>query len=167
MIQKRSLLQQLKKLNKLYNEVLLGGDNDLPKYYSRLAVLELGSWVEECMDEIVKSYLKRKRISEKQNTDYVDDIIKKNHGFHYENNFCLMIRRTLGVIILERVEKHMNSTLKQGLESALTKIYPERNDHAHKPIRSALNFTSPSICISLFNDIYFGLLEKPLNPNTF
>ena len=62
MIQKRPLLHQLKKLNKLYGEALLGSDNELPKYYSRLAVLELGSWVEECMKDIVRYYPKRKRL---------------------------------------------------------------------------------------------------------
>ncbi len=159
MIQKCSLLHQLKKLNKLYNDALLGGDNELPKYYSRLAVLELGSWVEECMDDIVKCYPRRKKIREISNRQYIDDIVINNSGFDYNDNFRKMLKRISGIIILECVEKRMNSTLKQGLESALTKIYPERNDHAHKPIRSAPNFTSPSICISLFNDIYDGLRE--------
>ena len=159
MIQKRPLLQQLKKLNKLYNEALLGSDNELPKYYSRLAVLELGSWVEECMKDIVRFYPKRKRLKEKPNHDYINTIVNENYGFDYNKNFRKMLKRVSGIVVLERVERRMNPTLKQGLESALTKIYPERNDHAHKPIRSAPNFTSPSICISLFNDIYSGLNE--------
>lgn len=159
MIQKRPLLHQLKKLDKLYNDVLLGSDIELPKYYSRLAVLELGSWVEECMDDIVKCYPKRKKIREVSSRQYIDDIVIKNYGFDYNDNFRKMLKRVSGIILLERVERKMNSTLKQGLESALTKIYPERNDHAHKPIHLAPNFTSPSVCISLFDDIYKGLRE--------
>jgi hypothetical protein len=159
MIQKRPLLHQLKKLDKLYNDALLGNDNELPKYYSRLAVLELGSWVEECMDDIVKCYPKRKKIQEVSSRQYIDDIVIKNHGFNYNDNFRKMLKRISGIVLLERVERKMNSTSKQGLESALTKIYPERNDHAHKPIHLAPNFTSPSVCISLFDDIYKGLKE--------
>lgn len=159
MIQKRPLLHQLKKLNKLYNDALLGSDIELPKYYSRLAVLELGSWVEECMDDIVKCYPKRKKIREASSRQYIDDIVIKNYGFDYNDNFRKMLKRVSGIVLLERVERKMNSTLKQGLESALTKIYPERNDHAHKPIHLAPNFTSPSVCISLFDDIYKGLRE--------
>ena len=159
MIQKRSLLHQLKKLNRLYNEALLGSDNELPKYYSRLAVLELGSWVEECMKDIVRCYPRRKRLREKPNHDYINTILNENYGFDYNKNFRKMLKRVSGIVVLERVEKRMNSTLKQGLESALTKIYPERNDHAHKPICSAPNFTSPSVCTSLFDDVYNGLRE--------
>lgn len=159
MIQKRPLLHQLKKLDKLYNDALLGSDIELPKYYSRLAVLELGSWVEECMDDIVKCYPKRKKIREVSSRQYIDDIVIKNYGFDYNDNFRKMLKRVSGIVLLERVERKMNSTLKQGLESALTKIYPERNDHAHKPIHLAPNFTSPSVCISLFDDIYKGLRE--------
>jgi len=159
MIQKRPPLHQLKKLNKLYNDALLGRDNELPKYYSRLAVLELGSWVEECMKDIVRCYPRRKRLKEKPNHDYINTIVNENYGFDFNKDFRKMIKRVSGIVILERVERKMDSTLKQGLESALTKIYPERNDHAHKPIRLAPNFTSPSICISLFEDIYKGLRE--------
>ena len=159
MIQKRPLLYQLKKLDKLYNDVLRGNDDDLPKYYSRLAVLELGSWVEECMKDIVRCYPKRKRLKEKPNHDYINTIVNENYGFDFNNNFRKMIKRVSGIIILECVERKINSTLKQGLESALTKIYPERNDHAHKPIHLAPNFTSPSVCISLFDNIYEGLRE--------
>ena len=159
MIQKRPLLHQLKKLDKLYNGVLLGSDSELPKYYSRLAVLELGSWVEECMKDIVRCYPRRKHLKEPPNHDYINTIVNDSRGFDFNKNFRKMIKRVSGIVILERVEKKVNSTLKQGLESALTKIYPERNDHAHKPIHLALNFTSPSICISLFGDIYRGLEE--------
>jgi hypothetical protein len=159
MIQKSLLLHQLKKLNKLYNDALLGSDSELPKYYSRLSVLELGSWVEECMDDIVKCYPKRKRIREVSSRQYIEDIVTKNYGFDYNENFRKMLKRVSGIVILERVERKMNANLKQGLISALTKIYPERNDHAHKPIHLAPNFTAPSICISLFNDIYEGLKE--------
>ncbi len=159
MIQKRSLLLQPKKLNKLYNKALLGSDVDLPKYYSRLAVLELGSWVEECMKDIVQCYPRRKRLRDRPNVDYMNTILNENYGFDYNRNFRKMLKRISGIVVLERVERKMNPVLKQGLESALTIVYPERNDHAHKPIRSAPNFTSPSVCVSLFNDIYKGLEE--------
>lgn len=159
MIQKRSLLLQLKKINKLYNEALFGSDIDLPKYYSRLAVLELGSWVEECMKDIVRCYPRRKRLRDRSSHDYMNTILNENYGFDYNKNFRKMLKQVSGIIVLESVERKMDSVLKQGLVSALTKVYPERNDHAHKPIRSAANFTSPSVYMSLFSDIYNGLAE--------
>ena len=165
MIQRRSLLIQLKKLDKLYKETLLhSSDVDLPKYYSRLAVLELGGWIEECIDHIVFYCMLRgrNRLRKRANIRHLKELVKKNYGFHYNNNFREILKHSVGFVVLERVERNMNLNLKQGLESALTKIYPERNDHAHRPIRSAQNFTAPSICISLFNDIYngFGEYEK-------
>lgn len=159
MIKRRALLLQLKRFDKLYNESLLSDDINLPKYYSRLAVLELGSWVQGCMEEIIRNYPKQKRLNDKSSYDYVNTILDRNSGFDYKNNFRRMLKSVSGIVVLERVEKRMNPILKQGLDSALTKVYPERNDHTHKPLQSAPNFTSPSICISLFSDIYSGLEE--------
>jgi len=153
MIQKRLLLRQLKKLDKLYNSALFSSDKELPKYYSRLAVLELGSWINECMKDIVKCYPERKGLKEKANHDYIKEIVGKNSGFDFNNNFRKMIKQVSGIVILERIERKMNSTSKQGLESALTKIYQERNKHAHKPIHLTKDFTAPSVCVSLFHNI--------------
>lgn len=161
MIQKRLFLFQLKKLDKLYEDALYGRDIELPKYYSRLAVLELGSWIEECMDELVFYYTLRgrKRLRERANIQYLENLVKNNYGFHYNSNFRRMLKQTIGLVVLERIEKKMDSNLRQGLESALTQTRLERNQHAHKPIHISPKFTSPSVCLSLFNNIYNGLEE--------
>lgn len=157
MILKRDLLRQLKKLDILYNEALLSGDSDLPKYYSRLAVLELGGWIEACMDELAHCYPRRKRLRSISNKQYVNDVIDRNYGFSYKDNFRKIIKKVCGVVILEKVENRMNATRKQALESALSLLYPERNEHAHQTISRSPQFTAPSVCISLFKDIFDGL----------
>jgi len=159
MTPKRPLINQLKNLDRLYRNAVLGADPNLPKYYSRLAVLELGSWIEECMKEIVFSYPKRKRIKERSNLDYVASILHCNYGFDYKKNFRKMIKSVSGIVVLEKTEQMMDQTLKQGLKSALTLLYPERNNHAHKPIRLTPGFTAPSVCLAQFEVIYKGLLE--------
>lgn len=159
MIKKIALINQLKKLDKLYKEALLSSDINLPKYYSRLAVLELGSWTEECMKEIVRCYPRKKRIKETSSLDYIKTVVDRNFGFDYNKNFRKMIKKVSGIVVLEQVERNMNQSLKQGLESTLTVLYPERNNHAHKPLLATPNFTTPSVCLALFKDIANGLNE--------
>jgi hypothetical protein len=160
MIPKRYTSLQLKKLDGLYNSaVTSGSDPDFPKYYSRLAVLEVGGWIEDSMDDLVRLYSRRKRIKIKAYLDYVEEIIGRNYGFGYENNFKKMMRAALGATLLSNVESGMDVVKKQALESALSVLYPERNQHAHRSIRTAISFTAPSVCQAHFNDVYTGLKE--------
>lgn len=159
MIAKTASLNQLKKLDKLYNAAILGSDPDLPRYYSRLAVIELGGWIEECMDDLARCHPRRKKLRTSEGRNYVDNIVKDNHGFEYNRNFRRMMKKIVGIVILEKTEQKMNIIRKQALESSLTVLYPERNEHAHIPIKTAPNFTTPSVCIAHFNQIYDGLQE--------
>lgn len=160
MIPKKYILQELKKIDKLYEQAVISGDVVLSKLYSKLGVIELSGWVEECMDDLVRGCVKKKRLKEKQNLAYVEKkIIKPNHSFDYGENFRVMLSKTIGIIKLEFIEKKMNQIKKQGLDSSLTQLKPERNSHSHQTIRSASMFTAPSVCISLWSQIYDGLEE--------
>lgn len=151
--------RQIKKLEQLYNQASLGTDPDLPKLYSKLAVMELCSWTEECMDSIILGMIKRRRLKEKQNLDIVALYIKKTFGFDFDYHFRQMLYKTMGIVDLERLEKKMDSIKIQKLKGALSQLKPERDSHAHETIRTAKTFTAPSVCLQLFYDIKDGLNE--------
>ena len=160
MIGKADLEQQLEKLNQLYLQSQANGspDPDLEKYYSRLAVLELGSWVEDCMDDLAMLHPST-HLNPGPELNSIKDTVDSTHGFDYDENFRKLMKKIVGVVALYHLEDKMDAIKKGALKAALTKIYPERNDHAHKPIRNTTSFTAPSLCISLLDDIYKGFVE--------
>jgi hypothetical protein len=151
------LRKQLEKLDGLYNVSI--SDPELPKYYSRLAVLELSGWIEEEIDDLVRYCPQKALIVSGSDFDFVNSVINKNSGFDYKENLRKMMKQTVGVITLNRIEAKLDPVLKLSLESALTILRSERNDHAHKPISSANKFTAPSICLSRLEDVFRGFEE--------
>lgn len=152
--------REINKLGRLYLQASSGSDVYLPKLYSKLSVLELCGWTEECMDSLISGQIKRKRLRETRNIDYINNIvIKRTWGFKYEDHFRKMLIQTIGISKLEWIEKKMNQNKKTSLEAALTKLYPERDSHAHTTVRTAKIFTAPSVCIVLLKNIKEGLFE--------
>ena len=100
MVSKTYILKEPNKLNKLYNRAIKDGDQDLQKFYSKLALLELCGWIEESMDNVVQGI--KRRLKDEKNKEYVDSIIKQNYGFGYEGNFRNMlmgVRKTCSKVL--------------------------------------------------------------------
>ena len=111
------------------------------------------------MDDLVAQYPRRAHLTNGPDSDFVRSIIDGNFGFDYKDNFRKMMKPVIGIVALHRAELKVNPISIRSLGSALSRLRPERNDHAHKPMHNATNFTTPSVCLSLLEDIFNGLSE--------
>ncbi len=151
MIVKTHILKTLKDLDKRFNA---SPSNFEATYYSKLAIIEGCGWIELTMDYIVKSYFDRK-IRTPKFTKICNSIVKRNYGFHYEDNFKKMLLPIIGVKQVEKLEVKLN---KRGLIAILfaeleaLKIH--RNDASHTYIRATTSYPSPSTVKGQIERIY-------------
>ncbi len=158
MVAKTYILKELNKIKRLYDKSMSGSDRDMPKYYSKLALLELCGWIEESMDDIIVKSSRRSRVKD---CKYINDFIERNHGFSYKN-FRNMIISLIGITEVERVENKVNKVNKQKLESSLKSLKSMRDNHAHTTLHgegSTKRLWAPSIILSKFNEVYEGLVD--------
>ncbi|OHB88806.1 MAG: hypothetical protein A3C38_03450 [Planctomycetes bacterium RIFCSPHIGHO2_02_FULL_50_42] len=163
MVSKTYILKEPNKLNKLYNRAIKDGDQDLQKFYSKLALLELCGWIEESMDNVVQGI--KRRLKDEKNKEYVDSIIKQNYGFGYEGNFRNMLIKAVGIHKVEQIERKIDGSKKDLFKSSLGTLREMRHDHAHSYIHSAtVRLHAPSAIRNHFNPVYDGLksFEKEL-----
>ena len=130
-------------------------------FYSKLAVLEVCGWIEETMDDIVKDCSNRK-IAKPSNQSDINELVKRNYGFHYKNNFRKMLIPIIGLSQIEKIEKHLSL---QGalpvLESKLDSLKIIRNQFAHTSTQIGIipNCNAPSVTRNDFLVIYNALRE--------
>lgn len=125
-------------------------------YFSKLALIELCGWIEQTMDSVIKDHSTGK-IIEADNINYLDkQIIKRTFGFHYEDNFRLMLMKLVGLITLEQIEIKLTVTGDLPvLSSQLEILKKKRNDAAHTAITGVtLNYDAPSIVKGYLNTIH-------------
>jgi hypothetical protein len=157
MVKKTIILKELNKLNVLYNNSKASTDIDLPKYYSKLALLELCGWIEESIDNLINEYADRK-INE---TTYIENVLDHNYSFDYKR-FKKMMITLVGLAGFEKIENKINIVNRARLESSLNSLKSMRDDHAHTTligIGSTRTLYTPSVIIPHLNDIYYGLRE--------
>lgn len=125
-------------------------------YYSKLATIELCGWLEESFDNIIITCANRK-LKEANNKKFVKkDVVKKNYGFHYENNIRPMLFKLIGLIELEKIEKRLERTGQISILSAnLTNLVGTRNDAAHTYLKGITRtYNAPSVALGYFRSIY-------------
>lgn len=155
MVSKTSILRNLSIISRLFNKA------SNPKevlFYSKLAILELCGWIEECMDNIVKNCANRK-LRNKDNLNFLEkEIIKKVHGFDYHNNFRKMLMQVIGLIRLEIIESRVNQTKLEHMKADLNALKEQRDPVAHTHIKgTTLRIDAPSITKQRFVNVYEGL----------
>ena len=155
MVAKKTILQNLKSLNKLYNSARFPKEN---LFYAKLAVLELSGWVEESMDSIVFGCIKKK-LKESKNIEDVKDMVSKNYGFSYENNFRKILINVIGIINVEKLERNVDSVKLQELKSTIGIIKKSRDIEAHTHISKIKTIDAPSVTMNNLQKIYSGLKE--------
>jgi len=156
MVNKTIIQQNLKRIDKLYNKHIGGIEAD---YYSKLALLEVCGWIEETMDDIVRSCA-RKHLKKQNSFDSIEKVIENTHSFKYQSNFQNMLRQLVGLINLEKLENNYNSIKFQLLASSLGTLKQYRDEHAHTYIKGQTNtFYAPSFTISHFYKVYDGLKD--------
>ncbi|QEF97896.1 hypothetical protein Mal15_19420 [Stieleria maiorica] len=155
MIVKAHIEKDLKRLNRLYTESLTGASSDVPIYYSKLAVLELAGWLEESFDLIAFRAMKGK-VSPGKFQNLVDDAVKKNHGFNYDNNFLVMMAKLIGLTHCEKLDRHLDSDASLSiLRSELNALQQQRRTAAHVNIaRTTLAFDAPSVSLARMQKVY-------------
>lgn len=157
MIIKKHILDSLQYFDECYNDSLTSESPNNSIYYSKLALLEYCGWIEESMDLIIK-----RSVKSKITTQYFRDailerqIIRKNHGFHYENNFLTMLIKSVGLQKAEKVHLFLDTNNHlQILKSELESVKERRDDAAHTRTTGATNtYDTPSVTIARLQKTY-------------
>jgi hypothetical protein len=157
MIARTSILQNLKRLDSLYNK---SKSTKQSLFLSKLAVLELCGWIEESMDDIVHRFSMR-GLRDSSNRNYVEEfIIKRTYGFEYDRHFRAMLISVIGLIYVEKLERKVNKTKFQNLKGTLESLKTYRDVEAHTHIKGVTKrFDAPSAIISKFFVVYDGLKD--------
>jgi hypothetical protein len=155
MINKTQIQDNLDQLEKLHQQYI-GDKKGL--YYSKLAILEACGWIEESMDDIVRSCAKH-YLTSSHNIDYVDNtIINRTNSFAYEQHFRQMIMRVLGIINTERLENILDQHKFVPMKSSLLTLKDRRDTQAHTHIKgTTMIIDAPSVTKKHFLNVYDGL----------
>lgn len=130
----------------------------LPAMYSKIAVIELCGWIEECMDEIIKSHH-----SKLQQRNYADKLllkVKKTFSFEYEK-FTDLKAYLIGHMGVEIVETKLDPVKFQNFKTAIGHLLGVRNScaHTHLKITATPQLIAPSVAIRYLNDVQLCLIE--------
>lgn len=123
---------------------------------SKLAIIELGGWVEERIDEIVYEYVQR-RLSDAEEIDRIKkEVIDKVYGFDYEADIRPMIEHVVGSVNYCLIKTElMHSGGYFILKSILGTLKHERNRVAHTHWTGVTRkLAAPSSTINWLNGIY-------------
>lgn len=157
MISKTTIQTNLRTLNAQYNKSTTSPR--LALFFSKLAVLELCGWIEESMDDVLLRCA-RKHLKQPSNLASVSDQIKKNSGFHYENNFRRLLISIIGLLNVERLESSVDQPKRAQMQAALKSLKIVRNSQAHTHLRGVTTtLNAPSWTISQFTPVYEGLID--------
>jgi len=157
MVGKTSILENLKRLETLYNESVTSEKKCL--FYSKLAILELCGWIEESMDDIVRKCANRK-LKENANQEHIDNTIKLTYGFVYDKHFRKMLIELIGLINVERLEMRIDKAKFQNMKSTLGLLRSFRDIEAHTHLKGTTRILdAPSATINKFSMVYEGLKE--------
>ncbi len=128
---------------------------------AKLAIIEVGGWVEMSMDDLVLRC--GKKLKESKNDDHLKKVIVKNTwGFDYEKNFRQMLIRAVGLVTVEKIELRLDGAKFAKLNAALDMLKTARNNVAHTYVKHPVvtaPIPAPMVVASYFNDIYDGLKD--------
>lgn len=128
-------------------------------FYSKLALLELGGWIEISLDEIFYREVKFRM----SNTSYIKEMkgsIKKNSGFAYEFNIRKVLIQLIGHHGIELLESNMNAATFIRFKAELISLRNSRNSEAHVYIKGTTrSIDAPSITRARIEPLHAGLLE--------
>lgn len=155
MISNTVILQTIANLDKLYqkNHGAIEG-----LYFAKLAILEVCGWIEESMDSIVLSYTNR-HLTESRNIDYTrDTIVERISSFDYNKHFRLMLMRVIGIILLERLERSLDTAKLSKMKGSLGILKAHRDEQAHTHIKGrTVHIDAPSVTARHFQNVHDGL----------
>lgn len=167
MIETSYIENRLKELNRLYSSAMSSSeDNELPLLYSKIAIIELGGWIEESRDELRDQLLK---IITHQNPEDCCKKIYPKHvsGFDYMDHFRKAIfERLIGLHGASELEAQLDEEINLVFKSSMGTLWYQRNICAHRTIKGTqVSIQSPSSTMKQFKNIEPGLkqLEAAIN----
>lgn len=135
---------------------LFNGSQAIPQnmyYFSKLAILDLGGWVEQSVDELVMG-LNHKVIK----SDDIDQKILQNvYGFNYDAHMRPMFIKSIGLSNIELVENNVDKNRHLVLKSSLSTLKTSRDRLAHSYTDVTNIISSPQITLNELNKIHSGL----------
>ncbi|MDJ0734184.1 MAG: HEPN domain-containing protein [Nostocaceae cyanobacterium] len=151
-ITKGKILKTIDDLDHLYNQTT---NPNLQKYYSKLALIELCGWIELSMDDIILKCAKR-CLKKTLHIKKIEQEVKRNSAFDYENNFRELLIKIIGLINFEKLEKNVKPVSLATLKPKLDSIKRLRNSHAHTYLKNCTQvLNAPSVtkrdCLDIFN----------------
>lgn len=150
MVVKKHILNNIKRLNSLYNT----STTVEATYYSKLAIIELCGWIEFTMDNIVEHFA-NKHLKTKPFKDSFKSIKEKNYGFDYKQNFRKMLSQTVGMHNTEKLETKLNHSGQIAiLNATLDSLKTLRNDAAHTYVDATKTYQAPSVTKAQFEQIF-------------
>lgn len=145
-------------LESQYSSSILSTDLTLPIAYSKLAVLELGGWIEESVDVILYNYIDN-RLLTNDCKDRIKSIIKKNNGFTYKDHVFHLFICTLGANNWENIVDIVGNSQISMLDSKFATYTEQRNKAAHTYQLVTPRYYAPSQVITDFRTIR-PIMEK-------
>lgn len=162
MLPNSELIQTLNELDRLY---LLSATPRDSLMHAKHALLELCGWIEEAEDYIVRSCANK--LTDTTLKKCVEEKIKYNSAFHFENNFMPLLALVIGLTKYELMQNNLSATGRYFLPmvSLINAFKAPRNDHAHthfeatKLTNAFLSGHAPSSLRQKAIDIHSGFCE--------
>ena len=109
------------------------------------------------MDLIIEDLAKRV-LKNRSNIKITQELIKRNYGFEYEDNFRKLLVNVIGLVNVEKLEVKIDQIKYSKLKAALTNLKACRNREAHTHLKGvARSIDAPSVIKRNFIDVYEGL----------
>ncbi len=99
-------------------------------FVSKLAILELCGWIEVSLDDCIERASVRV-LKDSESRKFIQDKIKKNYGFEYENHFRGMMVNLVGIWGFERIVRNIDAGVSANFMSELKSLTVKRNSLAH------------------------------------
>lgn len=112
------------------------------------------------MDDLIERA--GKKILHEKNSKALESDIKRNSGFHYDNNFRPLLIKVIGLVRMEQLEKKLDVAKHTKMKAALDMLKSARNSVAHTYVKNPSGgavIAAPSLSVTYFNDIYAGLMD--------
>lgn len=156
MIAKSYISENLARIDVLYRRATTAKAS---LFYSKLAILELGGWIEISWDEIVMREA-RKRLRTTQSITFVTDVVDKCYGFTYAKHFRKMLVNVIGLDGVERLERRVDGVKFAAMTGALNALKQFRDREAHEYMKGVTRvLDAPSVTRGRFAVIYDGIME--------
>lgn len=159
--------QSLGELDNRFSEGLERGEDDFQlSIYCKVAALELCGWLEETHDELIRSALKKKGISDSAISDFNEIFIRKVNGLSYKDHLRPLMINAFGFVEITRFESEIIQI--ERLKSILQELHKYRNHLAHtqyinfkgcSPINNQKPIDTPSVIKDKFKKIHPILQE--------